>query len=106
MALVETALDAGQNWLGEKFTIGTGQFGAWVDKNQDKVALNLANRMERTAESRAAVQDGFSSVPPLIRDARYGEAGSQGIQTLRAVGLTWQRWWFEHEQSAPSGQEG
>lgn len=106
LAFAGTALDEGQVWLEEKFTISTGQLGARMDESQEKFQLNLADRMERTAASRAAVRQGFTAVPPLIRAGNYGEAGSQGIQALRAVGITWQHWWFEDERSAPGRQEG
>jgi len=106
LAFVETALDQGQFWLKGNIAISTEQIEVRVDENRGKVKSTLADRLERTAASRAAVREGFAAVPPLIKAGNYGEAGSQGVQALRAVGLTWQRWWHEEKQSAEIRQKG
>ncbi len=105
MAFAETIFDQGQNWLENNISINAGQIGTRMDEGQEKVRLNLTDRMERTAASRSAVKDGFAAVLPLIRAGDYGEAGSQGVQALRSVGLAWQLWWFEEERSATDVQE-
>jgi hypothetical protein len=93
VVFVGTAFSQGSDWIKSKLTTNTGQLGVRVDESLEKIQFNLADRLERTAASRHAVIDGFAAVLPLIRAGDYGEAGSQGVQTLRAVGLTWQRWW-------------
>jgi len=106
LVFVEANLNQGREWIGSRLASGTGKLGNMADESWNDFENNLTDRMERTASSRGAVLDGFAAVIPLIRAGDYGEAGSQGIQTLRAVGLTWQRWWFEEERSSESGQEG
>ncbi len=106
LAYASLAFDEGQRWIENNFAISTGQIGVRMDESREKVQLDLAHRLERTAASRAAVKDGFAAVPPLIRAGNYGEAGSLGVQTLRALGFTWQLWWHDENRTSSIEQEG
>lgn len=106
LAYTAVVFDEGQRWIENNLDIYTGRVGDRVDESQGKAKLSLDYKLERTAASRAAVINGFAAVSPLIRAGNYGEAGSQGIQALRAVGLTWQLWWQDDGPTASHGQEG